>query len=341
MKASYSAFYHHGGRIGDAREAFPSASQPWIDLSTGINPHPWSSLPAMTEENRFLPDPSVLRDLETAAAMAFAADPSGIITFPGAESALRLLPFFLKCRSAGIVSPTYGSHEAAWYQAGADIRLLPSSAVETDDSEALVIVNPNNPDGRAFDRQLLLDIGKTRSSRGLWTIIDESFVDPIPELSVADEVTGRTIVIRSFGKFFGLPGLRLGFLLAHPEIAAELRHLTGDWPVSQQALITGLAAYRDLGWQQAMRQRLAADIRRLETLLTGAGFRRIGGTPLFTLMHSEQAADWFVALARSGILTRPFSFDRNRLRFGIPDGSGWERLEQVLERGIPAGCVAC
>lgn len=339
MTASFDIFCHHGGRLEEAMKAFPAAPQPWLDLSTGINPHPWPVQPVDTVAWRRLPEPADISWLEKKASEFFGCHSDFIAAVSGAETALRLLPFALKAQTVAIVSPTYGSHEASWFNAGVDIRPIAADKTASERSDVLVVVNPNNPDGHIFERQFLLDLGKARANDGLWTVIDESFIDPTPELSIADELPNRTIVLRSFGKFFGLPGLRLGFAIAHPDIVSRLRHLTGDWPLNQQALATGIGAYGDIGWQRRMRDRLREDMPQLEDMLASAGFARIGGTSLFTLQQSPIAGQWFKALAGKGVLTRPFAADPHRLRFGLPDEAGLERLEAALHSGpaIEAG----
>jgi cobalamin biosynthesis protein CobC len=316
--------------MGEAAALFPNAPLPWIDLSTGINPHAWAGPRADFAALQRLPDPTETAALEAAAAASFGVDAARVAAIPGAESGLRLLPRLTGAANVGILSPTYGGHAEAWAAAGRDIHL--AATVEAlPHTEALVIVNPNNPDGRTIPAKTLT--GMVTESRVL--IVDESFGDITPHLSVAGEANDRLIVLRSFGKFFGLAGVRLGFIIAGPAIIAQVRAAFGDWPVSAEALAAGTAAYADHEWADATRARLQQDAERLDAMLAKAGLELLGGTTLFRLCATPQAARWFEHLARHGLLVRPFAQQPNWLRFGFPGTeAAWLRLQAALQRGI-------
>jgi cobalamin biosynthesis protein CobC len=320
----------HGGRVDEAARLFPDAPLPWIDLSTGINPHAWIGARADFAALRRLPDPAETAALEKAASTAFnLPDPSMLAAVPGAEAGLRLLPRLTRAASVGILFPTYGGHAEAWQAAGRDICAL-ASLDTLPDTEALVIVNPNNPDGRTIPPNDLLRLAKTRL-----VIVDESFGDVAPHLSVAPHVHDRLIVLRSFGKFYGLAGVRLGFIVAGPLVIAKVRAAFGDWPVSAEALAAGTEAYADRDWAQTTRALLQHESQRLDLLLTRAGLKLLGGTVLFRLCATPQARLWFTHLARHGILVRPFAQQPDWLRFGLPGAEAdWARLEEALQRGI-------
>jgi cobalamin biosynthesis protein CobC len=319
-----SAFRHHGGRLDAAEALFPSSPRPWLDLSTGVNPRPYPVRALSRQGLTRLPAPESLAALEAAAATAFGVAPDRVAATPGTEAALRLLPRLLGARSVAITQPTYGGHAAAWRAAGAEIRPSESTA------EARVVVNPNNPDGRITSADALV-----ASAEAAWTIVDEAFADPSPEMSVAPQAGGRLIVLRSFGKFYGLPGLRLGFVLGEPSLATEVRDAFGDWPVSSAAIDVGCAAYADEGWRRRARERLRRDRMRLDRLLEDGGLQVLGGTDLFRLARAEDAEAVFLRLARAGVLCRPFK-DPNLLRFGLPSAAAdWARLGAALSKGRP------
>ncbi len=325
--ATPAALLGHGGRLGAARTAYPAAPTPWLDLSTGINPRPYP-LPVLGPEAwSRLPDPQALRALEQAAAAAFGVDdPARVVAAGGSEALIRLLPRLLTARRVAIGSPTYGGHAEVWRAAGAD--LVP---VDDPTADLRVLVNPNNPDGRAFspDRIAELTDGPL--------LVDEAFVETDPGLSVASLAGAadhrRLMVLRSFGKFYGLAGVRLGFLVAEPALAARARQALGDWPVSGPAIAAGLTAYADPAWADDTRRRLVADAARLDALLGQAGFEIVGGTSLFRLAGAADAPRRFEILARAGILARPFPWDETLLRFGLPGPQAdWLRLADALER---------
>jgi cobalamin biosynthetic protein CobC len=193
--------------------------------------------------------------------------------------------------------------------------------------------NPNNPDGALLTREALLATLEQQERSGGWLIVDEAFVDCAPEWSVAGEVAGtrRLIVTRSFGKFFGLAGVRLGFVLAPPALLAELRHLLGEWPLGAAALSFGSAAYADAPWIARTRAELPAAAARLDDVLTRHGPAPRGGCPLFRLAETAAAHGLFTALAHRHILTRPFAHHPRLLRFGLPaDDRALARLDAAL-----------
>ena len=315
-------FLRHGGRLAAARRAFPDAPTPWLDLSTGINPRPWKGARATAASLTRLPDPDEIKALEAAAAAAFGVSPDRVAAVPGAEAALRALPRLLGARSVAIAAPTYGGHAEAWRLAGAKVRCVAPGDLSAVASEAVVVVNPNNPDGA---RREDLEAGDR------WLIVDESFVETAPELSVAVRAGHRLIVLRSFGKFYGLAGVRLGFVIAEPGLAARVAAQFGDWPVSAEAIAAGTAAYADHAWRERTAARLAKDAARLDGLLAANGFEVLGGTSLFRLASTPDAAHRFTALARRGVLTRPFPDQPTWLRFGLPKPKDWPRLQSALE----------
>ena len=199
----------------------------------------------------------------------------------------------------------------------------------------LTIVNPNNPDGRIVERSRLLALHDSLAQHGGMLIVDEAFADVAPEVSVA-AVAGaasghKLIVLRSFGKFFGLAGLRLGFIVAAPALAATIRGLIGEWPVCSDALAAGLAAYADGRWMDRERAILHKSAQRLDDLLTRSGFELAGGTSLFRLARAADARERFTRLLAAGILVRPFDFAPDLLRFGLPRGrEQWRRLAVAL-----------
>jgi cobalamin biosynthetic protein CobC len=328
-------FAHHGGRLCVARSLFPDVPQPWVDLSTGINPHSYPAPRASARERNRLPEPTELARLEEVAAAAFnVADPSRVVATGGTENALRLLPYILKLTKAVIASPTYGSHADAWQRAGADVRTVADSELLANAATnvAMTVVNPNNPNGRLLSRDQLLSL----HAAGDVLIVDEAFGDLEPQYCVSDiagsDAAPRMIVLRSFGKFYGLAGVRLGFVIASPAIATRVRQLLGDWPVSVDALRAGLAAYADNDWAQRMRIRLSKAAERLDKLLVSGGMDVVGGTSLYRLARATNAHARFTQLISHGVLVRPFDYDATLLRFGLPASrDDWRRVAQALE----------
>ncbi|MGN6536881.1 MAG: threonine-phosphate decarboxylase CobD [Mesorhizobium sp.] len=323
----------HGGSLGRARALFPFAPEPFVDLSTGINPHsyPVFQLPA-TALTR-LPEAARLADLTGIAAAAYGAPSAAhVVAAPGTQILLPRVAAMVKPGRAAVLGPTYAEHARA-------ARLAGHGVAEVTDFDALadfdlaIVVNPNNPDGRVVSRERLLDLARRLNAKGGLLVVDEAFMDvgPRAESLAGDVGVGGMVVLRSFGKFFGLAGLRLGFALTDTATAARLAGDFGPWAVSGPALEYGIAALADHGWQEAMRERLAGEVARLDALLSRFGVPVAGGTPLFRFIDFAGAAGLFAALGERGILLRHFAERPSVLRAGLPgDEEEWQRLEAAL-----------
>jgi cobalamin biosynthetic protein CobC len=321
----------HGGRIDDAAQLYPSAPQPWIDLSTGINPvaYPVPRVPLAMYQR--LPLAREIGLLTEAAVEAYGPPArAAIVPVPGSEIAIRLLPRLIGPGRVGILSPTYGSHEAAWRESGAEVHQLSTLPdPRADDLDTVIVVNPNNPDGRAFSRADLATFAQAWCATGRRLIVDEAFADVQPNISLLalPEWPAGVVVLRSLGKFFGLAGLRVGFVVAAEIEAALWRGVLGDWSVSGPGCAITTEALRNKAWIAATRVRLAADRRRLDGMLDRAGINILGGTDLFVLVEGPEGLDLLDHFARAGILVRGFADAPRRYRFGLPgDETGWNRL---------------
>jgi cobalamin biosynthetic protein CobC len=322
----------HGGRIDTAALLYPSAPQPWIDLSTGINPIAWPVPQIPLARYQRLPLASEIEQMTAAAAEAYGLPANAaIVPVSGSEIAIRLLPRMMGDGRIGILTPTYGSHAAAWRDAGAEVHelvALPDPNIH--DLQTLVVVNPNNPDGRAIARAKLAAFAEAWTASGRRLIVDEAFADVRTDVSLLarPELPVGVVVLRSLGKFFGLAGLRVGFVVVHEPDASAWRQLLGDWPVSGPACEIAALALRDAAWIATARARLAADRRRLDGTLGRAGLKLLGGTDLFGLFEGSDGIDLLDHFARAGILIRGFSAPPRRYRFGLPaDEAAWRRLE--------------
>jgi cobalamin biosynthetic protein CobC len=330
----FALFAQHGGRLDLAMAHYPSAVRPWIDLSTGLNPKPYPAPRASRAARARLPDPQDLRALEATAALAFGVAPDRVCATPGLEVAIQLLPGLLGAPAVSLASPIYASHAVAWARSGAAV----VQAAEADLARAVhsvVLANPNNPDGRVMAASQVLALAEQLAQQDGWLIVDEAFVETAPELSVAAYAGGRLVVLRSFGKFYGLAGLRLGFVVAEPAVIAALRERLGEWPVSADAIAAGQSAYRDRAWAEETRRRLDQDAQRLDSLLFQSGYHLVGGTSLFRLVQAPDAPCRFERLARAGVLVRPFAYQTSWMRFGLPPANAWARVQAALENSAP------
>jgi cobalamin biosynthetic protein CobC len=323
----------HGGELAAARHLFAGAPEPFIDLSTGINPYSYPLPQLRPELFARLPDPQALARLAAVAAQTYGAPSTAhVVPAPGTQILLPLVASLVDPGSAAVLAPTYREHARVAALAGH--RVCEVASLDAAREARLVIVtNPNNPDGRLFDRSELIALAKRLQARGGLLVIDEAFMDIAPpDFSLAGEV-GRNavVVLRSFGKFFGLAGVRLGFALAAPHLAARLAAKLGPWAVSGPALAIGTAALADRAWIEQARQHLIAAAGRLKEILSDAGLEIVGGTSLFLLVRSRRASDLFQHLGRAGILVRGFPEQPSWLRFGLPSGEDdWSRLKMTV-----------
>lgn len=300
----------HGGGIDAAAARFGGARADWLDLSTGINPRPYP-LPAFAPDAwTALPDRAAFAALE-AAAREFWQVPDGaaVLAAPGASALIARMPAVLDGGRVHIPHPTYNEHARAFAAQG--------WAVTDHAPDATVVVHPNNPDGR------LHALPDTR-----FALIDESFCDVSPgESRIASATRPGVLVLKSFGKFWGLAGLRLGFLIGDPALVARMGAMIGPWAVSGPALTAGTVALNDPAWAAATRDRLAKDAARLDAL---TGWPLAGGTSLFRLYDVGDAAAVQTRLAQHHIWTRIFPWSDHLIRLGLPDGADWDRLQRAL-----------
>ncbi|MCX5519565.1 threonine-phosphate decarboxylase CobD [Kaistia defluvii] len=322
----------HGGALRDASARYGVALENWLDLSTGINPYPYPLADLPASDFHRLPDPAALADLLAVARKAYDVPAKATIAaMPGSDLALRLLPLVAPAGDVAILSPTYSGHAEAWRRAGRSVHAAASLGEAAEQAAIVALVNPNNPDGRAVAPAELLRVAEQLAQRDGLLIVDEAFGEVAAALSMIPHLGAPPIVVlRSFGKFYGLAGLRLGFVLGQDVLVERLRDLVGDWPVSGPALSLGRQALGDSAWQSANRQRLAAARARLEALLAGAGLAVEGGTDLFVLIRTPQAVAMHESLARAGIWTRVFADQPDRIRIGLPPEDGFDRLERLL-----------
>jgi cobalamin biosynthesis protein CobC len=318
----------HGGDMGESQRRFPDAPRPWIDLSTGINavPYPVTPLPADTWSR--LPTQGDEQALLAAAAARYRIpDVATIATAPGTQALIQLLPRLLPKSRVAVLGPTYEEHEVCWERQGHAVTVV-STLEEAEHADVAVVVNPNNPTGRLLPPEALRALAASVS----FLVVDEAFIDLLPlEASLARDVPARTIVLRSFGKTYGLAGLRLGFAIAGPSLIDRIRDELGPWAVSGPALEIGRMALSDDRWLAATTTRLTANQQRLDEILVAAGFKVVGGTSLFRLAHHPEAQAMVANLGRHGIHVRSFSREPQWIRFGMPAGTeAFARLAAAL-----------
>lgn len=314
----------HGGNIDAAAARYGAGD--WIDLSTGINRRPWPVADLPAEVWRALPTRAAQDALIAAAAAWFGCATDHVLPMAGASAAIQLAPRTLHAGRAAVLTPSYNEHAASLRAAGWQVTQAPDLDAMAG-ADLAVVVNPNNPDGREWPPQVLADL----ATRVGHLIVDESFADPRPDLSLIPDMPDNALILRSFGKFWGLAGLRLGFVVARPALLTPLAEAAGPWAVSGPALHIGAAAMADRLWADDTTLYHSEAALRLDRIALAAGWFPAGGTHLFRLYDTPDAAaaqDW---LARAHIWSRRFPYSDRWLRLGIPGNHvEWDRLIAAL-----------
>ncbi|MBV1933486.1 MAG: threonine-phosphate decarboxylase CobD [Parvibaculaceae bacterium] len=321
----------HGGDLGAIARTYSTAPTPWVDLSTGINPWSYPQTDSAPNLNG-LPSNADVHACRESMAYYLGCASEAITLMPGSQIGISLLPHLMSPSSVVIAGPTYEEHAHSWRSAGHNVDVLSLFQAQSTSADIIIVVHPNNPDGTVLERAAFDGLRQRQAARGGWLIVDEAFGDLSPSESYASHAgADGLIVLRSFGKFFGLAGLRLGALLSPASLRARVEQAIGPWAVSTQALHIGAQAYQDAGWINDMRGRLNSRAQELATILRHGELEIIGGTDLFCLALHAQAPALFMHLAQAGLYVRQFDAHPTWLRFGLPaDIASLARLKQAL-----------
>ncbi|MBH3430720.1 threonine-phosphate decarboxylase CobD [Pseudomonas alkylphenolica] len=319
----------HGGRLQRAVQQYAIPRAQWLDLSSGIAPWPFAIPPIPEQAWARLPETD--DGLEQAAVQYYQA--RQVLPVAGSQAAIQALPQLRARGTVGVLSPCYAEHAEGWRRAGHQVLELDLDQVEghLDSLDALVVVNPNNPTGCLLKAEQLLGWHARLARRGAWLLVDEAFMDNTPQYSIGAQAgQPGLIVLRSFGKFFGLAGVRLGFVLAEADLLQRLAELLGPWTVSGPTRILGQSCLLDRAAQQLQITRCAEASQRLASLMTDAGFTPTGSCDLFQYLVTDQAMRLHEFMARRGILLRLFNQPAS-LRFGLPASEqDFQRLAQAF-----------
>jgi cobalamin biosynthetic protein CobC len=320
---------YHGGRLDHARREFGEGD--WLDLSTGINPNAYPIGHISADAWQRLPSDRSMGELLDVARKAYGVKAeSAVVAANGTQALIELLPKLLGCKHVAIHGPTYGEHAHSWQRAGAQIIQLVAGDPVPVAADCVVVVNPNNPDGRIMAVAEMLAIAGELEKRRGYLIVDEAFCDAWPEASVVGQMPPNCIVLKSFGKFYGLAGVRLGFAIATSDLCRIADTRMGPWAVSGPALEIGSKALADRQWASEMAGQLKQQSETEQAGLAKAGLEVIGCNPLFIYCRHQDAGRIYLELCRRHILVRPFADMPDRLRIGLC------RTDTQLERLVGA-----
>ena len=325
---------HHGGRLDAAISEFGGNKEDWLDLSTGINPNSYPIPQIGNESWARLPDENALSNLLNAGEIHYGipAD-AGLVAANGTQSILQVLPMLLLQKNVAIVSPTYEEHRYCWEQAARNVTEVKTLTEAVETAEIVVVVNPNNPTGETHQPDELLKVAEKLAEKAGFLIVDEAFADVFPELSCVPQIRENMIVLRSFGKFFGLAGLRLGFAIGTKSIMDQLQARLGPWSVSGPALEIGSRALGDVDWILASRAQIKQNSEDQVEIIKTCGLKLIGNAGLFMEFEHPKAMEVYQALLSEHILVRCFAKRKSKLRFGLcKNMEELERLAWALKK---------
>jgi cobalamin biosynthetic protein CobC len=365
----------HGGALNAAAKFFNIPRKDWLDMSTGINPTGWpvphipnriwqrlpeeplegsesieqaalehylncNQLKANTLDNHQSNEKIKQENVQVTAA--------NILPCAGSQQGIRLLPFLYAAHQHGrkheakvwVTSGSYAEHRIAWEEQGHRVRKVAcdkvSELLTQQPVDVLIVLNPDNPSGYRWPSEQLLKWWSILHRRGGWLIVDEAFMDMTPEHSIAGSAEREGLfVLRSLGKFFGLAGVRLGFVMAAAKNIQRLRKMLGPWSISHPAQYLGRLALQDTAWIKQQRDDLSQQSLRLASLISQHSPCQCVGTDLFQTVYHEKSESVFNQLAQQGILVRYLpgtSKTLAGLRFGLLGNNEeqWQRLDKAL-----------
>jgi cobalamin biosynthesis protein CobC len=325
----------HGGNLAAAAKQYDIPLEDWLDLSTGINPngYPIANIPAAAWQKLPLEDDGLIE-----AACAYYGCQLALPT-AGSQAALQILPQLRATSKVAMPKFMYQEHANAWQAHGHEIikfDFFPDENI-IEQADVLLLCNPNNPTATKFSVTELLSWHSALALRGGWLVVDEAFMDVTPEASIAHYTRLEGLfVLRSLGKFFGLAGARVGFLLAEAHMLQLMQEAIGPWSITGPSRLIAKQALLDKAWQEKARAQLAENSQKLTTLLTKYNLTPMSGTALFQFVPTKNALALQQHLAQQGIWVRLFSDTpglsaRAAVRFGLPPEDGWARLESALK----------
>ncbi|WNO08367.1 aminotransferase class I/II-fold pyridoxal phosphate-dependent enzyme [Teredinibacter sp. KSP-S5-2] len=249
MSFDWTQLPEHGGDTRWASNFFSIPEKDLLDLSTGISPWPWPipDIPQTLFTKLSRPDGPLL----LAAAAYYGCNEEQLIAMPGSQYAIEELPKYFSVGRVAIPKVGYSEHKRAWLSyRHAIIEYERLSELESlvlgNDVDYAVVINPNNPTTEHINEHKLN--GLVEQSSCVF-IVDEAFMDATPENSIIRrDMPSNIIVLRSMGKFFGLPGLRVGFVIANVERLKQFKGLRRLWSLSPVSIWLAEQALADKNW---------------------------------------------------------------------------------------------
>lgn len=357
----------HGGDVYAAAREKRSRFNRLVDFSASINPlgpslrvrhailSAWSALV-------HYPDPDHV-SLREAIGRKFSLAPDWVRIGNGSCELIHLLPRALSLRKVMIMGATFSEYSRAVWLAGGKVlnvlakrsdgyrpplrEALKSLQGDGPMIDALFLCNPNSPTGQVIFQEDLVELVQVAERKRTWLIVDEAFVDYCEAQSVLPRLTSHPylLVIRSFTKFYGLPGLRVGYLVGNPKVLAHLQTLQSPWAVNALAQVAALSAIQDqshasrsLAFMNVERKNLEMSLAQLKGVVV---FPSAANFLLVELPPRQSASELCLALRQEGLLVRDCSLvpglnDRT-IRIAVRTPAQNRCLISALRRHIPRG----
>lgn len=306
----------HGGNLSDAIEKYGGERKDWLDLSTGISPFS-PKLPDFDQEIwRRLPEAATERKVQSLAKQFYKSNLDCLIV-PGTQFVIQNLPRILDGKT-GIVGPTYGEYGHAFDQQNADFQMI-DGIEDIGDLKSIILVNPNNPDGRSYSPDQLLELAFELSERDGYLVVDEAFADMSGANNslMNNQKADNILILRSFGKFYGLAGLRLGLVFGPQQLLSKISALKGPWSVSGPALAVADYIYSRPEISSELYQKIDKRFKEMKRAFDKMNLEIVGHTQLSFLLAFPSAEKMHKHLQRKQILTRKFDYNQKWLRIGL------------------------
>lgn len=318
---------NHGGNLNEAAAQHGIPEDQWLDLSTGLNPLGWapkSTIPAKYLTQLPYPDNNLLK-----AAIDYYGTEQ-LLPIPGTQAAIQLLPRLKKACSVAIPVPGYEEHIYHWRKNGHTVRSYEPKQgalldlIQQHQPDVVLVINPNNPSGHIYTKAELLVILNTVEGYGGLLIIDEAFIDTRLQHSLSEIKSSSLIILRSLGKFFGLPGIRVGFVIANQQWRNDIESALGPWAVSGPSQWIATQCLKDTNWQREASASLKVLSKQQFKFLSdvfGNISLKIESSDYFTTLRlpAKTAESMQSHFAQSGILIRKIDLAEGKslLRFGL------------------------
>lgn len=270
-------FRGHGGDVLDASDRAGLLADEIIDFSSNMNPlgpppHLRDVIYRSVDDITSYPDVEC-RGLRKRLADEFEIAPESIMTGNGSTELIYLLARALGPRRAATFPPCYLDYQRASQMAGAEVAgyvrdeehglALDPEKIRSacDSADMLWIGNPNNPTGDLIERDVLEKIAGQFPNKIF--VVDEAFVEFLEDYDsrtiLSSDTPANVVIMRSLTKFFAIPGLRLGFMAASPEIVQRMERLKEPWTVNSIALAAGERLYDDRDYMERSRRYVAVE----------------------------------------------------------------------------------